>query len=156
VEINHETAAELRERGIDVVYGDASRPEILERAGVALSEGFIFTASGASDAAIRAARTLKPEILIFARATYLREEEELLRAGASAVVDAESEIAFAMVDRLLGTLGATPEQIDRARERVRREIRPTGEPVPRRKRGARVKRGVRALPRKHPRAAKEQ
>jgi CPA2 family monovalent cation:H+ antiporter-2 len=128
VEINHETAAALRARGIDVVYGDASRREILERAGVATAESFIFTASGPSDAAIRTARSLKPDILIFARAAYLREEEELLLAGASAVVDAESEIAFAMAERLLAVLGATPDQLDHARERVRRDVKPAAPP----------------------------
>jgi CPA2 family monovalent cation:H+ antiporter-2 len=130
VEINHETAAVLRARGIDVVYGDASRREILERAGVGSAESFIFTASGTCDAAIRTARSLKPDLLIFARAAYLREEEELLHAGASAVVDAESEIAFAMVERLLAILGATPEQLDHARERVRRDVRAAAPPAP--------------------------
>ena len=35
IEINIDTVRELREMGADAVYGDATRPEILEEAGIA-------------------------------------------------------------------------------------------------------------------------
>ena len=61
--------------------------------------------------------------MILARATYLAEVRAVERAGADVVVSAEGEVAFAMAERLLVQLGATAEQLDRARDRARQEAR---------------------------------
>ena len=122
VEMNHDALAPLREEKLGFVYGDASRPEILERAGVRTASSFVFTASGSSDAAVRAARALHPDIVILARAGYLRDAPALRAAGATEVVSAEGELALAMAERLLVRLGASAEQLDRARDRVRAEV----------------------------------
>ena len=46
IEINIETVRELREHGADVVYGDATRPETLEEAGIATAGNLILTSAG--------------------------------------------------------------------------------------------------------------
>jgi CPA2 family monovalent cation:H+ antiporter-2 len=56
------------------------------------------------------------------RTSYLRDVFELDRAGADNVIAAEREVALAMTEDLLSRLGATPEQIDRERARVREEL----------------------------------
>jgi monovalent cation:H+ antiporter-2, CPA2 family len=122
IELNHETIATLRAAGIRGVYGDASQAEILERAGIASASSLVFTASGSPDAVIRMAKAANPELVVLARALYVREIDALRNAGATEVVSAEGEVALAMVERLLTTLGATPEQLDRARDRVRTEM----------------------------------
>jgi predicted Kef-type K+ transport protein len=45
-------------------------------------------------------------------------------AGADAVFSGEGEVALAMTEHVLGILGATSEQIDRERQRVRKEVFP--------------------------------
>ncbi len=132
IELNHETVARLQtaektERTnaplrIRALYGDASQREILERAGILHSGSLIFSSSGSGDAVIRLARELNPDIMVIGRVGYLREIADLKRAGANQVVAAEGEVALAMVERLLRELGATSEQLDRARDRVRHEI----------------------------------
>jgi CPA2 family monovalent cation:H+ antiporter-2 len=122
IEMNHETLAELRREGVDAVYGDASQREILHRAGVDRAGSLIFTASGPSDGVIRAAKDLNPKLLVLARAPYMRDTATLREAGATEVVTAEGEVALAMVERVLRQLGATAEQLDRARDRVRRDV----------------------------------
>jgi CPA2 family monovalent cation:H+ antiporter-2 len=123
IELNHETVQALQGEGVRAVYGDASQPEILERAGVKEAGSLIFAASGSqADAVIRAAKELNPALLILARATYLREAVALKQAGAPVVVSAEAEVALAMTEHLLVQLGATGEQLDRARVRVRSEL----------------------------------
>jgi CPA2 family monovalent cation:H+ antiporter-2 len=122
VELNHETVEALTANGIHAVYGDASRAEILELAGVRRVGSLVFAASGSSDAAIRIARDLNPGILVIARTSYVAEVDALKRAGANAVISAEGEIALAMTERLLAHLGASAEQLDRARDRVRAEL----------------------------------
>ena len=122
IELNHETVNRLRAKGVPAIYGDASQLEILEKAGVRESATLIFTAPGSPDAVIRAAKELNPEICILARAGYLAEARSLREAGAEVVVAAEAEVALGMTVRVLERLGATGDQLDRARDRVRSEL----------------------------------
>jgi CPA2 family monovalent cation:H+ antiporter-2 len=123
VELNAETVRDLRSQGVSVVHGDASQPGILESAGVKHAQSLAFSASGElPEAGIQLAKELNPHILVLARSTYASDAPALRRAGAHVVVTAESEVALAMTERLLGELGATAEQLDRARDRVRTEL----------------------------------
>jgi CPA2 family monovalent cation:H+ antiporter-2 len=124
LDLNLDAVRSLRERGIEAVYGDATHEDTLRRAGVETAQGLILGASGlrATPEIVRLARRLNPDIRVLARATYVRELAELRRAGAQAVFSGESEIALAFTEIMLRALGATPEQIDRERERVRNEL----------------------------------
>jgi monovalent cation:H+ antiporter-2, CPA2 family len=107
VELNHETVKALESEGVSVVHGDASRPAVLEAAGVERARSLLFAASGAPpEMAIRTARELNPEIRILVRSEYLSEIDAAHEAGADIVVSAEREVAFAMAEQLLGELDA--------------------------------------------------
>lgn len=123
VEMNLDTVRKLRADGQLAVYGDAAQREILHHAGVESAEGLIVAASGVEPGdIIRTARDLNPKIRILTRATYLRESEALKQAGAGAVFSSEGEIALSMSAFLMRQLGATDEQIDKERDRVREEL----------------------------------
>src|SRR5215813_12637672 len=124
IELNRDTVRCLREAGVSVVYGDARHREILQGAGVGSAGSLILSAAGlhASAEVIRLARELNPAIRILARAAYVRDSSALHQAGAEYVFSGEGEVALAMTEALLRSLGATPEQIDRERERVHREL----------------------------------
>src|SRR5262249_39054729 len=76
----------------------------------------------ASTEVIRLARGLNPAIRILARAAYVRESPALHQAGAEYVFSGEGEGALAMTEAILCSLGATPEQIDRERARVQKDL----------------------------------
>lgn len=122
--MNLHTVRQLNADGISTIYGDATREETLKGAGVESAVAFILTSAGmqGSDEAIRLAREFNPNLRIIARAAYLRDIPALRRAGADAVFSGEGEIALNMTEHMLNKLGATPEQIDRERERVRSEL----------------------------------
>ncbi len=124
VEINIDTVRELREHGTDVIYGDATRPEILEEAGIATAGNLILTSAGManSEEVIRAARDANPNIRVLARASYLRDLPSLKRAGAHTVFTGEGEVALAFVEEMLVRLGATAEQVDRERARAHDDL----------------------------------
>lgn len=123
IELNYDTAHALTAKGILAVHGDAAQSTILELAGIANVRTLIFAASGTPpEAVIGAARALNPDLRILARSSYVREGPATYAAGADVVVAAEAEVAMAMAEHLLLALGATPEQVDRARERTRLEI----------------------------------
>jgi CPA2 family monovalent cation:H+ antiporter-2 len=106
------------------VYGDATHAETLEEAGVPRAGSLFLTASVliGADEVVRVAREMNPNLRVLARASYLRERAALFKAGADAVFAGEGEIALAMTESVLRDLGATPEQFDRERERVRTEL----------------------------------
>jgi CPA2 family monovalent cation:H+ antiporter-2 len=127
IELNIDTVRDLRTRGMRAVYGDASRKETLEEAGIADAVSLFFTAPVEMDSdAVRRARELNADIFVAARCSYLRDVEKLRKAGADAAFSGEGEVALAMTEFMLTRLGATPEQIDRERDRIHQTIRPEG------------------------------
>jgi monovalent cation:H+ antiporter-2, CPA2 family len=122
LELNLDTVKELRTSGTPVIYGDASQQQVLEAAGIERARSLVFACSGSPDAIVRQATALNPRMLILTRTTYVREARALREAGANVVVAAEAEVALAMTEHLLRHLGATADQLDRARDRVRNEI----------------------------------
>jgi CPA2 family monovalent cation:H+ antiporter-2 len=124
IELNIDAVRSLREDGVDAIYGDATRPDTLEAAGIAKSASLILGSAGMANAAdaIRMARAANPQIRVLARAPYLRDVATLKAAGASRVYSGEGEVALAFIGDILDSLGATAEQIDRERARAHREV----------------------------------
>lgn len=121
IDLNLETVRSLRGSGVRAIYGDASQREILETAGIHRARGLIFTSNAPPFEAVRTAIELNDKLTILTRTTYLRDAPALREVGATVVVS-ESEVALAMIEHLLVRLGATAEQLDRARDRVRKQI----------------------------------
>jgi CPA2 family monovalent cation:H+ antiporter-2 len=65
---------------------------------------------------------MNPRIQVLARTTHLRDLSALRAAGADEAFAGEGEVALALTEAVLQQLGATPEQIDRERDRVHREL----------------------------------
>ena len=124
IEMNIETFRRLRDQGRRAVYGDANQTSVLEQAGVASARTIILSASGSTGAAetIRAARRVNPKVHVVARADYLGQSASLLEVGANEVVSGEGEVVLAMTDSILRQLGATPDQLDEERARIRAEL----------------------------------
>jgi CPA2 family monovalent cation:H+ antiporter-2 len=124
IDLNMDAVRALRQDGIDAIYGEATRPETLEAAGIAKAGSLILGSAGMANSTevIRTARGLNPHIRVLARASYLREVPSLKGAGANTVYSGEAEVALAFIEDILDSLGATPEQIDRERARAHREL----------------------------------
>jgi CPA2 family monovalent cation:H+ antiporter-2 len=124
IELNLETVRQVRAGGIAAVYGDASREESLKAAGIDRAVVLVLSAANlqGSQEVIRLARELNPAIRVFARANFLRETVNLKKAGADVTFPDEGEVALSMIDVLLRQLGATGEQVDRERDRIRNEL----------------------------------
>ena len=123
VELNLDTVRELRGQGISAVYGDARHQDSLITAGLRHAGTLIVSgADTGSPEIIRVARELNPRMHIFVRSAYLRDVPPLRTAGAEQVFAGEGEVALAMTEAVLRRLGATADQIDRERDRVRAEL----------------------------------
>ena len=126
IETNLDNVHRARREGQKVIYGDAAHADILEAAGIVSAVALILSASTTEHTGeiIRIAKKTNPALRIIARANYLREADAMRNAGAEAVFAGEGEVALAMTEHILGFLGATPEQMDRERQRVRHEVFP--------------------------------
>jgi CPA2 family monovalent cation:H+ antiporter-2 len=124
IELNMESVRQLRQHGIDAVYGDVTQRDTLEASAVGNADTLILTSAGMGSAAevIRMAREINPATKVLARAQYLRDLPDLLKAGADQVFTGEGEVALSLTESILDRLGATAEQIDRERDRAHREL----------------------------------
>jgi CPA2 family monovalent cation:H+ antiporter-2 len=124
IEMNIDTHMKLRAAGFRSVHGDANQREVLEQAGIESAASLIVSTSGADGAAeaIRIARQLNPGIHIISRVEFLSQARALRQAGADDVFSGEGEVALAITDSLLRKLGATPDQLDEERARIRTEF----------------------------------
>jgi CPA2 family monovalent cation:H+ antiporter-2 len=124
IEMNLATIRSARAADLTIVYGDATRPDTLEAAGIDGAAGIVICGPDADQAAeiIRLARSMNPKTRVLTRSYYLRETARMRQAGADAVFSGEGEVALAMTEYILKALGATPEQMDRERQRVRDDV----------------------------------
>jgi CPA2 family monovalent cation:H+ antiporter-2 len=124
IESNLDTVRKARAEGLQVVYGDAAQPDVLEAAGIRMAVALVISGPTAEQGAeiIRVARQMNQRVKVLARSTYLRETALMRNVGADEVFAGEGEVALAMTEYILGMLGATPEQMDRERERVRAHV----------------------------------
>jgi CPA2 family monovalent cation:H+ antiporter-2 len=129
IDVNPDTVATLASEGRLALYGDATRREILEAAGVERASHLVVTLPHSLNRAplIAAARELNPSLQIFVRARYLRERRDLELAGATAACFEEAEAAVGLAVRVLRALGTDEARVAREAEVIRRELAMGGE-----------------------------
>jgi CPA2 family monovalent cation:H+ antiporter-2 len=122
-----DTSGELVTRaskaGRMIYFGDASRPEILERAGAKRARAFVVTldAPVAAERMIAAARRLQPETLVFARAVDPSHAARLLKLGAVDVIPEAVEASLQLGARVLESFEVPEEAVLQRLARVRDE-----------------------------------
>ena len=121
VEFNLTTVRMLQQMGLRAIYGNARQPGVLEAAGVSGVRNLIVSARNVEGLTelVRRARELNPQLRVLVRSDYVSEAPALRLAGASRVVTDECEVALGFVELILRHLGATAEQVDRERDRLR-------------------------------------
>jgi len=114
---------EALSRGEPVLYGDATRPSLLERAGVPDAK---LVAVAISDAIatreiVARVREMAPQAPILARTGYVREVDPLEQAGATKVVVEELEATLELVGETLQRFGVPKEAVARFTTELRDE-----------------------------------
>lgn len=107
VEANIDAVTSARRRGYEVMFGDVSRPEVLEKLDIANAKALIIT----MDEPVLAARIVKrvrtdfPELTIISRARDADHAAELYRAGVSDAVPETLESSLQLSEAVLVDLG---------------------------------------------------
>jgi CPA2 family monovalent cation:H+ antiporter-2 len=107
VEASRDVAERLREHGLPVIYGDATRPEVLEDAHLERARLLVVAAPDAyqARAILQLARRLNPDIEIVARTHSDAERAWLLEHGVSQALVGERELAVSLTRAALRRFG---------------------------------------------------
>jgi CPA2 family monovalent cation:H+ antiporter-2 len=124
LEQNIQTVEQAREELQPILFGDATRPEILERVHVERARVLVFAISSPADEirGVTLARALNPGLHIVVRTRYVRSMDELRQAGASEVVPEEFETSLAIFSRVLRYYDTPSNAIGREIEAARVEL----------------------------------
>lgn len=139
------TVAKGRAEGSNVIYGDAARAEMLHRCGIETARALVVTMDSPLkvDEVVAAARAIRPDLILIARARDDRHAVRLYRLGVTDAVPETTEAALQLAENTLVDLGvpmglvlaSIHERRDRFRK-VFQEAMPDGAP-PRRARALR-------------------
>ncbi|MFA9421704.1 MAG: monovalent cation:proton antiporter-2 (CPA2) family protein [Gammaproteobacteria bacterium] len=121
LELDTKLIAEAWEAGEPVYYGDSSREQTLEHAGIENASALVisFPDVDASEVITRTARTLCKDIPLIVRTRDDRHLEQLLESGATEVVPDTIESSMMLAQHTLGKLGQDQESIDEMLDEAR-------------------------------------
>lgn len=113
LDANSHAVTEHRQHGRPVYFGDASRLELLDRAGAETARAFIVTLDqpGLAERMVAAVKKRRPDAIILARAKDPDHAARLVRIGAVDVVPETVESSLQLGARLLHRLGIPEEAI---------------------------------------------
>ncbi|MCU0715083.1 MAG: cation:proton antiporter [Pirellula sp.] len=124
IDLNLDTVREISDSGDLAVYGDATRRDILEAAGILQARYLLVTIPEmlVRTAVILTATDMNPEVRVFARARYLQEKAWLEELGTKGMVTEEGETAIGLAVLLLRELKADEGLLQEEIRRVQKEF----------------------------------
>lgn len=103
IEMNTDTVKEERQKGENIIYGDISRREVLEKAMISTAKVLVIAISdrAISKRIITLAKSLNEDIFVIVRTRFFSETEELIKLGASDVIPEEFETSIQIFRKVL-------------------------------------------------------
>ena len=123
LELNAQVVQEASAWGERIVYGDATRKEVLHHVGLGRARVLVVAVSDpvATRHAVWLARRMNPDIHAIVRTRYMSELQDLLQLGANDVIPEEFETSIEIFSRVLREYGISREIIRRRVEEIRHE-----------------------------------
>ena len=123
VEQNAELVEQARDDGIAVVFGDGTRPAMLEHVRLRHARILVFAISSPTEErrGVVIAREMNPTIRIVVRTRYIRAIDQLMTLGATDVVVEEFEVSLELFAKALDSYEIPINRIWREVESVRTE-----------------------------------
>jgi len=103
IETNHLTVRSERKKGVKIIFGDASQPEILDHAHIGKARILVIAISDAAGTRriVSQARSMNSAIHLIVRTRYIAEMEPLYALGANEVIPEEFETSIEIFSRVL-------------------------------------------------------
>lgn len=123
IELNYESVKSQKLKGVPIVAGDATKPEVLEHAGLEHAKLVVIAISGQFVASIvRSIRLIRPDVQIIVRAQYVREVEKIDSEHHTEVVVAEIETSIELLARSLRAYGVESDDIRGYMQKAREQL----------------------------------
>lgn len=121
LDLNVPRTRERRAKGEPVYYGDAAKPDVLERVGADHAGAVVITLDNfaAASRAVESTRKRWPTIPIFVRAWDMTHSDELFELGATGVVPETLESSLQLAGQVLESLGTPREAVGDIIMRIR-------------------------------------
>ena len=121
IEHDAKTVALHRKAGAALIFGDASRPELLRKLHIERARAVVLTIdhTAAATHAVQGIRRIEPRMYIIARSRDEKHALLLREAGASIVVPETLESSLKLAGSVLETLGVPPDATARLLEQER-------------------------------------
>jgi monovalent cation:H+ antiporter-2, CPA2 family len=115
LELNAESVRNAAAQGERILYGDATRREVLHHVGVERARVLVVAISdpSATRRAVSLARQLNPDIHVIVRTRYMSELQDLLSLGADDVIPEEFETSIEIFSRVLREYGIARHHVHR-------------------------------------------
>ncbi|MCW8961063.1 MAG: cation:proton antiporter [Ignavibacteriaceae bacterium] len=103
IEMNPDTVKKERAKGENIIFGDISREEVLQKARIKTAKVIVVAISDRtiSRKVIRLAKQMNKEIFVLIRTRFVEEIEDLTGLGADAVIPEEFETSIQIFRRVL-------------------------------------------------------
>ena len=123
LELNADAVRSARAEGEHVIYGDATRREVLHQVGIDSARVLVLAISDpvATRHTVHLGREMKPDIHIIVRTRYMSELADLKDLGADEVIPEEFETSIEIFSRVLQELGIPRHIIQRQVAGIRSE-----------------------------------
>ena len=123
LELNAEAVRDAGPQGERIVYGDATRREVLHHVGMESARILVVAISDpvATRHAVRLARQMNSDLHIIVRTRYMSELQDLVALGANDVIPEEFETSIEIFSRVLREYGIARRDILRQVDEVRSE-----------------------------------
>lgn len=113
VDANASTVSKGRAEGSNVFYGDAGNTDMLKRCGIEKARAMVVTmdAPAKVDEVVAATRSLRPDLILIARARDSKHAERLYRLGVTDAVPETTEASLQLAENTLVDLGVPMGQV---------------------------------------------
>ncbi len=103
VDLDGETFLEAKQRGENIIFGDATREDILKRLNINTARVFVIVVSDPDSIKriLKMARKINTDIYIIVRTRYTTEIEDLYKLGADQVISEDFETSIEIFTRVL-------------------------------------------------------
>jgi K+:H+ antiporter len=123
LDMDHARVSRGRADGLPLYYGDASRVDVLEAAGIDRARAAVITIDRAGEAshAVEALHQRMPGLPIFVRAHDMTHSHDLESGGATAVVPETVEASLQIGGIVLSAIGTSADDVTRIMDDFRRD-----------------------------------
>jgi CPA2 family monovalent cation:H+ antiporter-2 len=121
-EMNISTVREMEQKGESIIFGDATKEEILHQLGLKTARVVVIAISDpdATKRIVKACKSIREDIHLIVRTRYVAEVELFKSLGADEIIPEEFETSIEIFSRVLNRYNVPVNMIQRMIEEIRR------------------------------------